>query len=139
MADPRYRVFGLHDLEHSLTPTMREDMASHYDKDQDMHGPHEKADYLSSVLSNLRLQMTKGPAHIVTRTTLDDNGFETLYGLRVCANGDRRLQKKGKNEKEMKGERGKERGTSAFPSHKRRRVSRVPYDGTTSKSKNSPK
>lgn len=35
------------------------------------------ADYLASVLFNLVLQITKGPAYTVTRTTVDDKRFET--------------------------------------------------------------
>lgn len=40
------------------------------------------ADWLASVPFNLLLQITTGPACTVTRTTLDDDGVETLQLLR---------------------------------------------------------
>lgn len=44
--------------------------------------PNKKADFLSSVLFNVLVQMTKGPVYIVTRTTPDDDGFEALRLMR---------------------------------------------------------
>lgn len=41
--------------------------------------PHKNIDFLSSVLFNLLLQMVAGPDY---RTTLDDNGIDTLRLLR---------------------------------------------------------
>lgn len=35
-------------------------------------------DYMASVLFHILLQVTKGAAYTVTRTTVDDNGFDTL-------------------------------------------------------------
>lgn len=83
LAGPHDRVIGVHYLEHHLTTSAREDMTNHYDKDQDIQNPIKKADYLSSVLLNLLLQMMQGPAYIVTRAMLDNNGCEALRRLQA--------------------------------------------------------
>lgn len=59
---------------HNLTPATRKDMVKHYGEDQDAPDTNKKADYLASVLFNMLLQMTNGPA----------NGI-CLEALHACA------------------------------------------------------
>lgn len=56
----------------------REQLTLIYDVDIYTESPTMGADYLASVLFNLHVQITKGPAYTVTRSTVDDKAFEML-------------------------------------------------------------
>ena len=83
LSDMRYKDVGEHYLQTATGPLSREQMSIEYDGDRAPNmDPMKRADYLSSVLFNVLLQLTKGPAYVLTRGTPDDNGFETLRLLR---------------------------------------------------------
>lgn len=53
-------------------------MNNEYDTPQLARDTNSQAKYLASVLFVVLLQMAKGPAYVLMRTTRDDNGSETL-------------------------------------------------------------
>lgn len=65
----------------SMETLTREAMSATHDAGMQIDDPAKRADYLARVISHLLLQITKGAAYSVVRTTLDDNGVETLRVL----------------------------------------------------------
>lgn len=60
LAGPRRRIIGMHYLEHINVPVTREQTVEFYDGQQVLPDSSKRARYLSSVLFNILLQMTKG-------------------------------------------------------------------------------
>lgn len=72
------------DSYHTIAaPVTRVQMAGVYDNQTWAEAPHTtRVDYLAPALFNILLQLKKGPAYVLTGTTIDDNGFDTMRVLR---------------------------------------------------------
>lgn len=84
MNDQRYRTIAQHYLGHAPEAASWEHLAKFRDMDLQSPDLTKAVDDLFSAMINLLLQLTKGPAYMVTRATPDDNGFDNL---RVWASG----------------------------------------------------
>lgn len=81
LADPSYMSIGMHCLEYAGQPVARAQMAGYCGagatRREEVTDPNKKANYLSSVRWHVLVPMTKGPASMETRSTIDATRFDT--------------------------------------------------------------
>lgn len=86
LADLRYKSVGMHYLKYTGQPSTRAQMVDFNDvgtaQRKELMDPYNNVDY-PSLLFNVLVQMTGGPAYGATRTEPDDTGSETMFSTLV--------------------------------------------------------
>lgn len=78
MIVPRYKTIAENYMDNIEITLMREELTPIYGTNIPKDHRVSRSDYMAPVLFNVLLQVTKGATNTVTRTTVGDNGFDTL-------------------------------------------------------------